>query len=392
MNRLAARGTNRPVTLFFLIYLTFWLADACLSPYLGVVYVNKGLSGAQIGFVEMVMYIVMPFTSIIIGAICDRFQNSRVVAVALNIGIISATAMLSFSQGYFSIMLCVFAYGFCFAPVNDIVDKMLFDQMGDNSPRYSRVRMGGTVGSAIGACIAGNIMLRAGIPALFVAFWVIMLCCACICVFIPKRKMEFGRVRAKDWLEILKSKSFLSIYVTLMVFGFTEAGSAHLRSLHIIAQGYEPHYVSIFAFVQLFGEGLTFWLAPKAIKRWNINFIVCVAFLLEAVKSASLQILGIYPVQLTFIGQVLGGGAFALMYPTMAYTISRTFKSSVSNTAQTMKTMSIQGVGMTLGVLFFGRMYDAGNTTMGYMVTTLLALACTLFFFVKYCLSRKRDR
>lgn len=383
-------GIDKNIVQFFFIYFTFWLADACLSPYLGVVYLSKGLSGTQISLLEIIIYVVTPLSAIAMGIISDRLRSSRSVLIFLVFGVIAATAVLFFSQGYLPIILCVLAYGFCYAPFSDLVDKMLIDRLGSDSPRFGRIRMGGTIGHAIGAGISGGLMLLFGVPVLYVAYWAVMLCCAVICKFLPKIRTEYAKPRAKDFLKIIKSKSFVPIYVTLMVFGFTDAGNSHFEALHILRCGYESYYVSLFIGVQMIGECAAFWLAPKAIKHLNINLILCIVFFLQIIKSSSLQVLGYLPVTFTIVGQSISGGAFALIYSTMAHNISKNFQGNVSNVAQTMKSMATQGIGMAIGVLVFGGIYDYGSTTTVYAIITVLSILCTLYFLVKFIVLKRR--
>jgi MFS family permease len=333
--------------------------------------------------------VITPLTSIIMGILCDKYQNSRLVLVLLNLGIIAALAILFISKDYLPVILCMAVYGFCFAPVNDLVDKMLIDKLGKDSPRFGRIRIGGTFGRAIGVGISGCLMLLLNVHILFVAFWLMMLCCTVICGTLPKTTTEYAKPHAKDFLDIVKNKSFVLIYVTLMVFGFTESGSSHFEALHILRRGYPSYYTSLFMGVQMIGECIAFWLAPKAIRRLNLNLIICIAFSLQVFKSASLQALGYLPLAFTIIGQSISGGAFALMYSAMAHTIFNTFRGNVSNVAQTMKSMATQGVGMTIGVLAFGRVYDLGSTTTLYGILAALSFLCVLFFLARYLILKK---
>lgn len=374
---------RRGVFLFFVLYFLFWLGENCLASYLGIFYEAKGLGGVQIAVINSVFSIAVVAAALFAGAIGDQISSTRSLLLALSGAMILGTALLYVSSSYAMILLSVVIYGVGYSPFNGVADQMLMNRLEDHPERFGRLRMGGTVGAGVGVILAGLLMRdKSRFPALFVIYWAAAALCLLAVLRLPKEAGAKERATWRDYLLVVRHKSFLPIYLTLVLWGFTESSVMQFQALHIVASGYPQSYTSIFIAFAMVGEAIMFALAPKLHEKLGANRLIGLAFLLQFFRVGTLALVRWLPVPVTAFFQFTGGGAYAAVYSTITQKVSQSFPQSISCSAQNLKLVAYRGVGMTCGLMLIGVFYKAGRSAFAFSILALFALAVCVYYAV----------
>lgn len=369
------------IWIFFLIYFFFWMASNSLEPYLGLFYEARGLSGTQIGFATTVFSLAAVLSSLAGGFLGDRIGRPSLIIPALAGGMIATTAVLYFSHGAVAILCAVFCYGFCYSPVNGIADKALLDELQDRKDRFSRLRMGGTLGAGTGVVLAAFFVHDSSFLTAFSVFWfVIMLCGICARYMPEAHQTPPDTLRWADYGKLVASPYFLPVYLPLVIWGFTESGVMQFLALYITRTGYPAEMTSLLIAVAMVGELLGFYVMPRLSRRLSHRHILAAAFLLQAIRMFSLAALRLLPVPLVVLCQFVGGGAYALLYSTITTVISMVYPSSISYSAHSLKLIANRGIGVSTGMLLLGALFDRNLSVAGYAILALTAAAGVCYF------------
>lgn len=374
---------RRGVFLFFVLYFLFWLGENALASYLGIFYEAKGLGGVQIAVINSVFSIAVVAAALFAGAIGDQISSTRSLLLALSGAMILGTALLYVSASYAMILLSVVIYGIGYSPFNGVADQMLMKRLEDHPERFGRLRMGGTIGAGVGVVLAGLLMRdESRFTALFVIYWAAAGLCLLAVLRLPKEAGAKERATLKDYLLVVRHKSFLPIYLTLVVWGFTESSVMQFQALHIVASGYPQSYTSVFIAVAMVGEAIMFALAPKLHEKLGANKLIGLAFLLQFFRVGTLALVRWLPVPVTAFFQFTGGGAYAAVYSTITQKVSESFPQSISCSAQNLKLVAYRGVGMTCGLMLIGVFYKAARSAAAFSILSVCALAACLYYAV----------
>ena len=296
---------------------------------------------------------------------------------------IAGTALLYVSSSYAMILLSVVIYGIGYSPFNGVADQMLMKRLGDHPERFGRLRMGGTIGAGVGVILAGLLMRgESRFPALFAVYWAAAALCLLAAVRLPKEAGAKERATWRDYLLVVRHKSFLPIYLTLVVWGFTESSVMQFQALHIVASGYPQSYTSIFIAFAMVGEAIMFALAPKLHEKLGAKKLIGLAFLLQFFRVGTLALVRWLPVPVTAFFQFTGGGAYAAVYSTITQQVSESFPQSIGCSAQNLKLVAYRGVGMTCGLMLIGVFYKAGRSALAFSILALFALAVCAYYAV----------
>lgn len=365
--------------LFFIIYLCFWMAENNLSPYLGLYYENRGLSGTQIGVISSVFSAAVVLSALGVGMIGDKFRDSRKILISLCGGMILGVGGLAAGSGYLGILAAVILYGCAYSPFNGIVDKLLMDRMKGREEKFGIYRMGGTVGAGIGVLLAGVSLIYLPFSSVFINYWLIMAVCAFFVLRLPVSKpVSEGTAGWKDYYQVIRHKSFLPIYIPMVIWGITESGVMQFQALHVARCGYSSIYTSIFIAAAMLGESLMFAAVHQVLKRLGKKNTIALAYLLQFGRAAGLALLGIIPLPVVIFLQMTGGGAYASLYSTITQAIGETFPEKTACTAHNLKLVVTRGIGASIGFMLLGVLYDQGRSSQAYCA---LAGVAALFSF-----------
>lgn len=375
------KNTNR---LFFALYFFFWAAENCLGPYLGVYYKAIGLTGMKIGIVNGAFSVAVIVSSLLIGAVGDKLGNTKRLLLYLLVGMIAGTVFLFVSRTFALILIAVSLYGFSGSPVNGIADKILMDNLQEKPESFGFYRLGGTIGAGVGIIAAGLLITVSHFSLLFYFYWLVLLICFAYTMKIPVTENGLGMEKARwsDYIIIVKNKSFIPIYITMVIWGFTEVGSSSFQALHIVACGFKSSYTSVFVAFSLVGEGIGFVLISHFINRVKWKYLLAFTFVLQFFKIGTMTLLRALPLPVVIFFQFTGGGAFAIIYSIITHAISASFPSKVSCSAQTLKLVANKGIGLTCGYLMFGYLYEHYSLTIGYGILTVISIIFAAFLFI----------
>lgn len=361
---------------FFAIYLFFWLAESCLSPYLGIYYESCGLSAAQIGVVNTVFSLAVIVAALAIGVLGDKLGKPKKLLVILLIGMIAGTFFLFRSKTYMMILLAVIVYGSSYAPVNGIVDKLLMDQIKEKPQLFGKYRSGGTIGAGIGVIISGALIIKYNYSYLFIAFWIASAVCI---IFSGTLHKSLGNIKMEstkwsDYQAVIRHKKFLPIYTTMIIWGFTEVGVSQFQALHIVNCGFDSYYTSLFVALAMVGECICFAILPHMEKSIPMKQLIAIAFMIQFFRIGSLSVLDKIPVLVVAFFQFTGGAAYAIVYSIITQLISSIFPEKVSYSAHTLKLVVNRGIGMTCGSLMLGYIFEYGSSKIAYAILAFVAI------------------
>ena len=152
------------------MYFIIWGAIGLFLPFVSLYYREVGLSGTQIGLINTAAPLMGAAGSALWGILSDRTGRTRILLAAASIGLISSVLALSGARTYISILVFAACLTFFQAPILILLDSTTLRTLGARASEYGRYRMWGTVGFVATNAIAGFMLERTGIRAIFIAY------------------------------------------------------------------------------------------------------------------------------------------------------------------------------------------------------------------------------
>jgi len=363
-----------PHFVFFIIYFLIWVGQNSLPAYWSLFFEQQGLTGTQIGLLGSASAIMVVVASLVTGLLGDILGKPRQMLAGLCGGLLLGTVLLYFSKSFAITLLAILIYGFCFAPLNGIVDRTVMSQLeGEHAADFGKYRMGGTIGAGVGILLAGLLVSRFPFSWLFWLYWGAALLCGIVCMTIKTGSTGAKHVQLRDYLEIIRDRHFPAIYLTQAVWGFTEVGFEQFLPLFVTECSYPTHYTSIFFATAMAGEALLFPFVGSIYKKVGIRKSIALSFVLQVCRVGSLALLPVIPCGIVILLQFIGGCGFPIQYAVFTQVIDQVFPEKVGYSAHNLKTVAFRGVGITLGSLLLGIVYQHFSLQIAYLLLTVVS-------------------
>jgi PPP family 3-phenylpropionic acid transporter len=153
----------------FLFYILFFGAYASAFPYLVVYFQQLGFSGAEIGLLTGSAPLITFFGAPLWTRLADSTRrHRRIMALTLGAGIV-CVCLIPLLGAFLPILVNGLFLSFFMAPVSSFADNSTMLTLGDQREHFGRVRLGGTIGFALMAAVAGIVVQNTGLRT---AFWI----------------------------------------------------------------------------------------------------------------------------------------------------------------------------------------------------------------------------
>jgi PPP family 3-phenylpropionic acid transporter len=152
----------------FTFYFWQYAGVAFMAPFVVLYYQNLGFSGTEIGFLAGISPLITLFSAPLWTGLADATGRYRLImSVTLLVGSLAIFAFPLLSA-FAPILLVGVVASIFLAPVSSLADSATMAMLADEKDLYGRVRLGGTIGFALAAPIAGLFVHSYGLK---MAFW-----------------------------------------------------------------------------------------------------------------------------------------------------------------------------------------------------------------------------
>lgn len=192
-------------TLFFFQF----AAIGVYFTYLNVYYREAGLSGTQIGLINMSTSLVGMAGVVVWGYLSDWTGQPRLLIATGAVGAIIAAQFIPFLHSFTALLIAGILGSLAGSATSTLVDSTTLVILGERRADYGRYRLGGTIGYILATGSAGFLFDRIGLRSMFPAYGVVMALFAATALLLPampvhreaRSKSAIGAmVRRPAWL------------------------------------------------------------------------------------------------------------------------------------------------------------------------------------------------
>ncbi len=152
----------------FSFYFLYFAAIAVFAPYLVLYYQELEFNGTQIGLLTGIIPLITLVSVPLWTGLADRTSRHKLVmSLGLLMGVLSLV-ILPFLHTFILVISLAILFNFFFSPVTAFADNASMHMLSGRKDLIGRVRVGGTIGFAICASIAGVLVEQNGLK---MAFW-----------------------------------------------------------------------------------------------------------------------------------------------------------------------------------------------------------------------------
>ncbi|HKI55153.1 MAG TPA: MFS transporter, partial [Anaerolineales bacterium] len=333
----------------FTFYFLYYAAMASFLPFIVLFYQQLGFNGVQIGLLTGVPPLITLLAGPFWTNVADKTHRHNLI---LGAGIVvAALVILSVSMlaNFAAIFLLIVAFNISFAPVASLGDSATMTMLGEQRAMYGRVRLGGTIGWGIFAQIAGILLYRFGITALFYVFTGIMLI-----NFFVSRKLSFGEHLEQEstsgsvWI-FLTNRRWIIFLLSAFFGGLGSMSVASYLSPYLTGLGANGSQIGFALTIATVTELPIFFFGDRLVKRFTPSGLFLFSLVLIGLRSVLFGL--VKTVFWAILVQGIGGMFFPAMWSAgVAYAYEHA-PSGLKSTAQGVFGAASFGIGSAVGGL-----------------------------------------
>ena len=152
----------------FAFYFWQYAGVAFASPFVVLYFQGLGFSGPQIGLLIGLSPLVVLVSAPLWTGLADATRRHRLVLSLTLLGSGLAVAAFPFLRAFLPVLILMASFSIVNAAIPPLSDNATLQMLGDNRDMYGRQRLGGTLGYALAAPLAGHLVQSYGLAA---AFW-----------------------------------------------------------------------------------------------------------------------------------------------------------------------------------------------------------------------------
>jgi len=368
----------------FMFYFWQYAAVACMMPFLVLYYQDLGFSGKQIGFLTGLYPLITLFSTPIWSGIADYTRSHRMLMSISLFGGSLLVFVLPFSRNFSSVLFFISFISIFLAPISSLADSATMWMLADEKDKYGRMRLGGTIGFAIAAYLAGQFVQTYGLKVVFLGAGLMY-----FLAFLTSQKFshnsEKDQTEKKIQLthsiqEFLGNTRLILFLIGALTGGFALAGSTSYFFPYMKALGADASAMGLALTLGTVCEVPVLFFGNWLLKYFRAYPLFIISLVVSGVRLILFSIAG-DPFQATLI-QLLNGFTFPILWMAGVSYVNENAPAGLSATAQGIFGATVFGLGTALGGFFGGNLLvsiGARGLCLTFGVVTL-AIVAFIFF------------
>ncbi len=369
-------------------YFAHFFSVGVLLPFLNLYFHGIGIGGAQLGLLNAAPRLATALAPPLLGAVADKFRSGREVLLACNL--LSVVFILGMwgTKAFLPLFVLITLYASAKGALLPIAENACLRDLAEHGGQYGRVRWWGSLGFIVAALGAGWLVEKISAGVIFplvgasglALFWVIYL--------LPREEggvqSHFGGALAG----LMKNRALL-VFLGASILASISAGPFLIFfSIHLWELGFSAGVIGLAWAVGVVSEIFFMFNAQAIQRRFGLRAMIAAGIIGTALRW-ELVAWATGGAALVAI-QTLHGVSFGLYHTAAVQYVDTLSSPATKNTAQSLYSASIFGLGSTVGALLAGWLLPIwGFVSLLHAGAVLAALAGFLFVLFSYLTGKK---
>lgn len=386
----------------------FFLSGAysCVSPFLTVYYDSLGFSETQIGL----LFSVQPFLGFVAGSLgtllADKTHKYKLILASALVLTAALRLTLFGVRDFWPVLAVVFLTESVSSPTYPLLDNAVLEVLRSQAHTYGKVRLWGAVGWGIFAAIMGWIVTFSDLKATFVGFACLVGVTLLILVPFPMgrphhhdelKHQQRLRARQEDsaavrMLRLFSSFEVLSFFFTVFTLGFCMGAILSTLFLYLKVLGASELLMGLSITFTCIAEVPFFFFFERLVALLKVRGVLYLSFACYVIRLLYYSFLT--NPWLVLPAELLHGITYAAAWSACVLHAKELAPRGLEATMQGLLTGTHWGIGVGVGGLMGGFLYETLGPVNTFRVTAGIATGGLVLFVVSNvisdCLARRK--
>ncbi len=363
-------------------YFLYFGVMGVFLPFFNLYCYHLGFSGFQIGVLSGIRSVALVVFPLLWGLVADRLHARRSIYIGCNLVSSFIWVFLLFTADFGTMAVIIGLYGVFYAPIISFLEAFTMDALGDDKKSYGRLRAYGSISFILTVLVLGKILDIMGVGIIVTLILAGSLVQAAASFRIPdvqvkKRKTDGAGIKVffRPKVLIFLTCAFLMLVSHGTYYGF--------YSIHLEALGLGKTFIGFSWALASTAEILVMIKSDRLFKRFSLERVLIFSFIIAAVRWAILFITASPGIIL--LSQILHAITYGTFHMASILYIDRLTPDASKTVGQAVNNAVTYGLGLAVGFLFSGVLYESLGAYNLFGISSLIALAaggvfCLLYF------------
>ena len=324
---------------------------ASYFPYLTAHYANLGIDSGRIGVLVSIGSIATIFILPIWSRISDKTGNRRMVLQIVTIAACLSILLFIISESFLALFMTValfMSFQVCLIP---LADAIAIDYLAHTEYKFSKVRLGGTIGFGLMILISGHIYAYSSTLTFIIASVLLF-----VLFFVVRKipQVEFTKKEKSrfEFKRVFRNRKVIFILFIAFVIQIAQGFIFAFLGVYVQELGFTTREIGFAHFLAILIEIPVFLLIDRVLKRFSV--ITVTIFCGFIVTLRCLLMFAATDMTMVYISMLGNGISFIGMYYSCATFISKEMDDDLKSTGQSMLALCQMGLGNITGNLLGG--------------------------------------
>ena len=363
-------------------YFFYFASLGALAPYWGLYLKSLGFTAAAIGSMMAVIMATKIISPNIWGWVADH-TGKRMAIVRLG-GLLSAIvfAGVFISQEYWWLLGVMLVFSFFWNATLPQFEAMTFTHLGEQTHRYSSVRLWGSIGFIVAVWLIGQQLdgekiayLPLILMGMFVTIWLSSL-------IVPEEAVGHLKLTHEPLRAVLKRPEVLGLLLICFLMQLGHGPYYTFYSIYMQDNGYSLSFIGFLWALGVIAEVLIFMSMHKLVPQFGLKKLLIASLLISASRWI---IVALFPTSmpLMVLAQLFHAASFGLFHAVAIQLIHQYFVGQHQGKGQALYSSVSFGAGGALGSLYAGYTWESLGTTTTFLIAAFVSLFASYIAYKK---------
>jgi PPP family 3-phenylpropionic acid transporter len=367
-------------------YLFYFAALGALIPFWTLYLSSLGFNSIQIGQLMAIPTATKIIAPYIWGWLGDHI-GKRMAIVRTGSLLAFLTFLLVFwFTDYGGLALAMSLFSFFWNAVLPQVEVVTFHYLKDETPKYSRIRVWGSVGFVVAVSALGYVVDSLGPSSILPVLALLYLGIWAASLLIPENEEEpsTSDEPLKSIGSFLLQPGILAFFSACLLMQMSHGTYYTFYSIYLESQGYSKSLIGELWALGVVAEVVVYiFFMHAALMRFGAIRLLMFSLLLAALRWILIGSFSAYLPVLLF-AQLLHAATFGIFHAAAIHSVHHRFPRRLLGRGQALYSSVSFGLGGTLGSLSSGYLWEYFGSFASFFVSALLALAAFWIIYAAY--------
>ena len=370
-------------------YFFYFAFIGAFSPYFGLYLQSLSFSAWDIGLLMSQMQLMRLFGPNLWGWLADRFgRRTAIIRLAAVIGLAGFTAFFWLDK-LSGMLVAMAVLAFFWSAALPLVETLTFDHLREESGRYSRIRLWGSIGFIVAVMATGAVLdYSAPIGVLWVC-WGILLGILAFAIALPDARPAVHSRGEQPIGEILRQPKVIALMAACFAMSAAHGALYVFYSIHLSDNGYSKTEVGLLWSLGVVAEIFVFMLMSRLSQRFSLRVLLLASFAAAVVRFLLVG-WGVDSLAIMVIAQLMHGMTFGAYHASAIAAVNLWFPGRSQGRGQALYSSLSFGAGGLLGALIGGWSWESWGA--GWTFTQSSVFALVGFFLIWGWVGESCDR